>query len=186
MIPPHVIATSRQRAAVTIHAAAAEDDWAVRALFSALHASNAALEPRFALAADWRGLLAEHLASDRATGNGLTLLAWAGPEPVGLAMVASHPSEPLFRHPGWAELTALYVVPTQRGGGVADRLMAAAQEWARERRFREIRLYVTASNTRARRFYAAAGLRPIQEIWMAVIEGSHGVPSCDGHLARNP
>lgn len=176
MIPTHQITASRPRAAVTIHAAAPEDDWAVRALFGALHASNAALEPRFALAADWPRLLAEHLAHERATGNGLTLLAWAGPEPVGLAMVASHPAEPMFRHPGWAELTALYVVPAQRGAGVADRLMAAAQDWARQQEFSEVRLYVTASNDRARRFYASAGLRPIQEIWMAVIEGSGLAP----------
>jgi ribosomal protein S18 acetylase RimI-like enzyme len=167
MISTHTITTGRPDGAVAIHPAAAEDEWAVRSLFGALHAGNAALESRFALAAGWQGLLAEHLACERVSGMGQTMLAWAGREPVGLAMVAGNPGAPMFRHRGWAELTALYVVAAFRGAGVADRLLAAAQSWARANDFTEVRLYVTASNNRARRFYASAGMRPIQEIWLA-------------------
>lgn len=170
MTTRHAIVTAQQCDAITIQAAAPEDEWAVRSLFGMLHATNAALEPRFALAADWPRRLVDRLAHERATGSGLTLLAWAGPEPVGLAMVASNPGEPMFRHPGWAELTAFYVTSELRGTGVADRLFAAARDWAQARQIREIRLYVTASNTRARRFYASAGLRPLQEIWLADVD----------------
>ncbi len=167
MISTHTITTGRPDSAVAIHAAAAEDEWAVRSLFGSLHAGNAALEPRFALAAGWQGILAEHLVRERATGMSQTMLAWAGREPIGLAMVAGNPGAPMFRHRGWAELTALYVAPTFRGAGVSDRLLMATQGWAQANDFTEIRLYVTASNNRARRFYASAGMRPIQEIWLA-------------------
>jgi ribosomal protein S18 acetylase RimI-like enzyme len=166
MISTQLIPVDEQDATIAIHPAAAEDEWAVRALFGALHAGNAALEPRFALAAGWPRLLADRLTRERATGSGLTFLAWAGVEPVGLAMVVGNLGEPMFRHSGWAELTALYVAPTLRRAGVAGRLLAAAQGWARAKDFAEVRLYVTASNSRARRFYAAAGMRPIQEIWI--------------------
>lgn len=167
MISTQTITTIRPDGTIAIHPAAPDDEWAVRSLFGALHAGNAALESRFALAAGWQRLLAEHLAHERTTGSGLTMLAWAGREPIGLAMVAGNLGAPMFRHRGWAELTALYVVPAFRGAGVADRLLAAAQGWAREKDFTEVRLYVTASNNRARRFYASTGMRPIQEIWMA-------------------
>lgn len=150
---------------ITVRRAAAADEPAIRSLFVALHAHNAALEPRFALNAGWERLLAAQLAEEWATNRGATLLAGDGPRPVGLAMIAGHVDSPLFRHQRWAELTALYVVPDARGGAVADRLLAASLAWARTHGYDEVRLYVTASNTRARRFYAGTGFRPLQEIW---------------------
>jgi GNAT superfamily N-acetyltransferase len=159
------IAPPRSGHAVTVLGAAEGDEWAVRALFRDLHAFNAALEARFALEDGWERLLAEHLAAERAAGTGSTLLAWDEDGPVGLAMVAAHTDSPLYRHRRWAELTALHVVPRARGTGVADLLLAAARAWAEDRGFRELRLYVTTSNERARRFYDRSGFRPIQEIW---------------------
>jgi GNAT superfamily N-acetyltransferase len=141
------------------------DGGAVRALFAALHAFNAGLESRFALDEGWERELAAHLAREREFENGLTLVAWDGDEPVGLAMVAAHADSPLFRHRRWAELTALYVVPGARGGGIAATLLAVATDWAVGRGLGEVRLYVTASNETARRFYRGHGFRPIQEIW---------------------
>jgi GNAT superfamily N-acetyltransferase len=141
------------------------DGWAIQALFAALHAFNAGLESRFALAEGWERELSAHLARERELENGLTLLAWDGDQPVGLAMVAAHADSPLFRHRRWAELTALYVVPEARRGGIAAALLAAATAWAVGRGLGEVRLYVTASNEPARRFYRGHGFRPIQEIW---------------------
>lgn len=170
----------RQRI-VTVRRAAPEDKGAVRALFGALHAFNAALEPRFALADGWEQVLARHLVRKEAGGQDVTLLAWDGADPVGLAMVAGHVDSPLFRHRRWAELTALYVVSGVRGAGVADRLLAEARTWAGSSGFGELRLYVTASNQQARHFYAKAGLRPIQEIWTMALDLASGAdaPSPD-------
>ena len=161
----HTITTERRQVRVSVRRAVTEDEGAVRALFAALHRFNAGLESRFALADGWERVWAEQVAQERAAGQSVTLLAWDGDEPIGLAMVTGHVDSPLFRHRRWAELTALYVDAGFRGASVADRLLETGRAWARANGFVELRLYVTASNDRARRFYAKAGMRPIQEIW---------------------
>jgi ribosomal protein S18 acetylase RimI-like enzyme len=152
---------------VTVRQAEPGDEWAVRRLFADLHAFNASLEGRFALADGWERVLIDHLIQERQSGRGVTLLAWDGDEPVGLAMMGAHTDSPLFRHRTWAELAALHVVPEARGRGVADLLLAAGSVWAEERGYAEVRLYVTAANERARRFYDRSGFRPLQEVWTA-------------------
>jgi ribosomal protein S18 acetylase RimI-like enzyme len=152
---------------VSVRRAEPGDEWAIQHLFGELHAFNASLDGRFALADGWDQVLSEHLTQERETQSGVTLIAWDGNEPLGLAMMGAHTDSPLFRHRCWAELTALHIVPAARGRGVADLLMAAGTAWARERGYDEVRLYVTASNERARRFYDRSGFHPIQEIWTA-------------------
>jgi ribosomal protein S18 acetylase RimI-like enzyme len=152
---------------VTVRRAGPGDEWAIHRLFGELHAFNASLEARFALADGWERVLSDHLRQERTTGCGVTLLAWDGADSVGLAMLGSHTDSPLFRHRSWAELTALHVVPAARGRGVADLLLTAGSAWAEERGHAEIRLYVTTANDRARRFYGRAGFRSIQEVWTA-------------------
>lgn len=164
---------------VTIRPAVPTDDWAVRHLFGALHAFNASLEPRFVLAEGWEDVLDEHLAHGRAEHRGLTLLAWDEGMPVGLLMMDGHTDSPLFLHRHWAELLALYVVPSERGAGVADRLMAGGLRWAEEWSYTHVQLYVTATNLRAKRFYTRAGFRPVQEVWGAAIGSADGRPPDD-------
>ena len=154
----------RRPRVVTVCPAAPQDEWAVRLLFAALHAFNAELEPRFALGEGWAWELAVRLAEDRRTGRGVALLAWDGDEPVGLAMLAASDDPPLFRPQRWAELAALYVVPGARDRGVADALLATGLAWARERGYERMRLWMTASNVPARRFYERSGFRPVQEV----------------------
>lgn len=108
---------------ITIRAALPADDWAVHRLFEALHAYNASLDRRFALADEWCHVLDEHLAHTRAAGHGLTLLAWEAAQPIGLLMMDGHTDSPLFKHRRWAELLALYVTPEARGGAVAIGLL---------------------------------------------------------------
>jgi GNAT superfamily N-acetyltransferase len=156
---------------VTVRQAESGDEWAIRRLFAQLHAFNASLEERFALADGWKRVLTDDLNRERDAGRGVTLLAWDGADPVGLAMMSGHADSPLFRHRSWAELTALHVAPPARGRGVADLLLAAGCAWAEQRGYTEVRLYVTSANERARRFYARSGFRPIQEIWTADLDG---------------
>ncbi|NJO84916.1 MAG: GNAT family N-acetyltransferase, partial [Blastochloris sp.] len=87
-----------------------------------------------------------------------------------------------------AELVALYVAPTQRGGDLGQRLVAIGKQWAAAHGFDRLQLYVTAANERAKRFYARCGLRPTQEIWRVELQPTPGVtppadPSCspNGH-----
>ena len=155
---------------LTIRPAALDDEWAVQRLFGALHAFNATLDPRFALAAGWPAILHEHLR--RANQHSLTLLAWAGAEPVGLLMMDGHIDSPLFRHRQWAELLALYIDSSWRGGALAERLVAAGTDWAQRHGYERIQLYVTRSNVAAQSFYARHGFRPVQEIWRLELGGS--------------
>ncbi|GAB4206759.1 MAG: hypothetical protein OHK0022_34210 [Roseiflexaceae bacterium] len=150
---------------ISIRPCAAGDHWAVQRLFAALHSHNAALDARFALADGWMALLDAHLEQTRASGNGLTLLAWEGDTPVGLLMMGSHTDSPLFHHRHWVELLALYVAPEARGDGLADRLLAEGLAWTVAQGYDRVQLFVTASNLPARRFYQRAGFRCAQEIW---------------------
>jgi ribosomal protein S18 acetylase RimI-like enzyme len=157
----------------------ANNDWAVRQLFGELHTLNASFDHRFALADGWERVLGEHLDHVRETGYGLTLLAWHKETPVGLIMMGVHSDSRLFRHRHWAELLAIYVVPTFRGGPIADQLLAAGAAWAYERGYERIQLYVTASNRRAKRFYEQAGFRPVQEIWRMDLGAAEVAPPDD-------
>ncbi|MET1028995.1 MAG: GNAT family N-acetyltransferase [Dongiaceae bacterium] len=56
-----------------------------------------------------------------------------------------------------AYVAMLAVTAEAEGRGIASRLMAAAEDWARERRYRCISLDVFASNQHGRRFYARQG-----------------------------
>jgi ribosomal protein S18 acetylase RimI-like enzyme len=162
-----------------VRPATPRETWAVQALFGALHAHNAALDPRFALADGWEQVLREHLAHTRAAGHGLTLLAWEGRTPIGLLMMDGHSDSPLFRHRRWGELLALYVAPAAQGSGLADALLDAGIAWAHERGYERVQLYVTATNLRARRFYRRAGFHPVQEIWRREIGPSPQTPPDD-------
>ncbi|MCS6802985.1 MAG: GNAT family N-acetyltransferase [Chloroflexota bacterium] len=138
-------------------------------LFGALHAHNAELDELFSLAENWRELLYDHFVRTVGTPSVLWLLAWDGPRAVGLLLMEQHLDSPLFRYRRWAELVAIYVVPEQRGSGLAQRFLEEAYRWAAARNLDRIQLYVTTSNERAKAFYANAGFRPVQEIWRIAV-----------------
>jgi ribosomal protein S18 acetylase RimI-like enzyme len=138
-------------------------------LFGALHAHNAALDARFALADDWRPRVAAHLRHMITCADCCCRLAWAGEEAVGLLLGEVHEDPPIFRVRHWVELLALYVAPTQRGTGLADRLLADLTAWTTRRGLDAVQLYVTASNLPARRFYRRHGFRASQVVMRRVL-----------------
>ncbi|HEY4024859.1 MAG TPA: GNAT family N-acetyltransferase [Candidatus Dormibacteraeota bacterium] len=149
-------------------------------LFGELHHHNAALDDRFALSDGWGDVLQEHFVRTHSEPQSLWALAWEGREPVGLLIVEAHHDSALFRHRSWAELVAIYVRASHRGGGLAGRLLDAARSWAEERGFDRLQLYVTASNGAARRFYAKNGLRPTQEVWRLGLTPASSSPAAGG------
>ena len=155
------------------------DDAIVTTLFHALHTFNASLDRRFMLADGWESVLAEHLAHERRHEHGATFLAYSGGCPAGLLMMDAHTDSPLFQRRHWAEILALYVVPDQRGEGVADRLIDEGLSWTRDHGLARIQLYVTATNVRAKRFYSRAEFGPIQEIWCRDLDVATGEPPAD-------
>ena len=171
-----------------IRIAEAADAWAVELLFGALHAYNTELDERFALAEAWTEVLAEHLEHTQKHQNGVNLLAWQAERPIGLIMMDGHTDSPLFKHRRWAEIVALYVDSTVRKSNVAPRLLEAGLGWAHHHGYERVQLFVTASNERAKRFYARSGFRPVQEIWrieLADVDQFNGMDDiCESDYAQ--
>jgi ribosomal protein S18 acetylase RimI-like enzyme len=75
--------------------------------------------------------------------------------PVGIAGAYTPPDEPDVR-----EVVGMWVQPAQRGGKLADQLLAAVLDEARADGVAAVRLWVTNSNARATGFYRRHGFRP--------------------------
>jgi len=88
---------------------------------------------------------------DRA-GSGRTFAALDGDTIVGLA--TGLPED------GQWQLVGMWVSPKVRGTGIADRLVAAVCELARQSGFTSVTLWVTEVNDRARAFYLRLGFAP--------------------------
>ena len=88
---------------------------------------------------------------DRA-GSGRTFAAFDGDAIVGLATGLAEDGQ-------W-HLVGMWVSPKVRGSGVADRLVAAVCELARQSGFTSVTLWVTEVNGRARAFYRRLGFAP--------------------------
>ena len=105
-------------------------------------------------------------------GSGGTFAAWQGATIVGLATVlppeAAQPSQaaqpyqaaqPAETAPAW-HLVGMWVAPACRGQRVADRLVDAVCEQARQSGAASVTLWVTEVNDRARSFYRRLGFVP--------------------------
>jgi len=144
--------------------AKAADCDAVVSLFGALHAYNASLDPHFALAAGWESLLREQFLATGDNTDKLWLLVKDGEEAVGLLIAGVHTDSPLFKYRHWIEVEALYVAESQRGSGIAHRLLNRAYTWAEDKGLSRVQLYVTASNIRAQSVYNEQGFTATQAI----------------------
>ncbi|MGW4997316.1 GNAT family N-acetyltransferase [Streptomyces hydrogenans] len=102
--------------------------------------------------ADWRAGGEERWRARLDDPTALGLVALLGDRPVGLAGGLVSPD-------GVPELRSLWVAPGARGRGLATRLVAAVEEWARERGAPLIRLAVLTGNTPARTLYERLGYR---------------------------
>ena len=78
--------------------------------------------------------------------------ASAGKEPAGLAGV--------YVEDGAANLVSMWVRPAARGLGAGRALVEAAAAWAKANDFGSLFLWVTESNTSARRLYEGCGFTP--------------------------
>lgn len=135
-------------------------------LFEALHTYNASLDSEFALRDGWHDLLCKEFVRTYNDAYHLWLLAWDNTYPAGLMKLAVHRDESAFyRQRRWAELVALYVDPAYRRMALASQFIQAACTWTAAHGIRQLQLYVTATNERARQFYHRNGFHPAQEIW---------------------
>ncbi|MBC7813121.1 MAG: GNAT family N-acetyltransferase [Burkholderiales bacterium] len=133
-------------------------------LFGALHSYNASLDAHFTLADGWENLLCREFRETAHHPDHLYLLVKEGNCAVGLLIVAIHTDSPMFRYRQWVEVEALYVAPSHRGMGIAQRLLDQAYQWAEVQGLSRVQLYVTASNERAQSVYTDQGFSVTQAI----------------------
>ncbi len=146
-------------------------------MFEHLHEFNASLNERFELAENWEAILRAKIDRESHLEQNANWIAWVAGTPAGFLMIEEHEGSPLFAQRHWAEITGIYVDRSFRGTAVPHDLIACAYDWAAERDLSDIRLFVTANNSRARAFYETEGFTHIQEIWSKIIpprERSHG------------
>ncbi len=113
-------------------------------------------------AAQWRRRLRDHA----------QFAAIIDGRPVGLIAAQQENSESVYLYSLWLE-------PVARGKGLARPLVAAAVNWARDRRARTVRLRVAADNAAARGVYESLGFRvstaeipgPLDEVAMTLSVG---------------
>lgn len=86
----------------------------------------------------------------------LLVLARLGSEAVGVLNGRLSRDSSIFRET-IVEIDNVFVVPEQRGSGIAHLLVEDAATWARARGATEMRLSVVAGNTVAERFYEQEG-----------------------------
>lgn len=86
-------------------------------------------------------------------------LAVAGDAPVGYISGGITPPDTYTRATE-ARIGSLYVVATQRGQRVGERLVEAFVAWAREQRADQVTVSAYASNQGGLRFYERVGFRP--------------------------
>jgi GNAT superfamily N-acetyltransferase len=163
--------TEQRPGSWTIAPVARDEAADLKHLFLRLHLHNASLDPRFALAENWEQHFAALIERALTGRDHLALLARNQGKPSGFLLAAVQCDSPLWRHREWAEIVALYVERPWRGTGLADDLAARALDWAAELGLPAMQLYVTASNTRAMRFYERQGFSPSQVIMRTLLPG---------------
>ena len=77
----------------------------------------------------------------------------------------------VVERPDYLSINAVYLVPEARGSGAADRLFAAAVDWAWQRTDR-LYLWVHEKNPRAEAFYRRVGFERTGETMASVLDSS--------------
>lgn len=91
-------------------------------------------------------------------------------EPCGLILTTVDEAPPVFDRPDRLTICELYVVPSHRGTGLADDLVARARQRARDAGCGELRLEVDTDNERARAFYDRHGFEPLRHTLVTTVE----------------
>jgi GNAT superfamily N-acetyltransferase len=154
-----------------IRCAQSADVAPVKAMFRALHAFNASLDPRFALSETWERHFDAAMQQTLRGEGSLCLIAHAagtGP-PYGFALATVHRDSGIWHYHEWVDVEALYVEDAWRGCGLAEALLGGVCAWAEGIGHSVVQLYVTASNERAIRFYRHEGFGQTQAIMRKVL-----------------
>jgi ribosomal protein S18 acetylase RimI-like enzyme len=98
-----------------------------------------------------------------------TFLADRGPATVGILRCADTPGSPLLFPARYGYLSSVYVVPEARRSGVLRALMAAAENWCRDRGLREMRLHSAPDNALSGAAWESLGFEIVEQLRMRPI-----------------
>ena len=83
----------------------------------------------------------------------ITVLAVSGERTIGMTVALGRPNSDHLVVP----IVSVYVTPSERRKGVAERLLSVAEEWVRDQGGSHTSLWVEEENLPARRFYESIG-----------------------------
>jgi len=136
----------------------------VAALWTALTAHHAALDPLFSLRpgsdSEIRALLAEQLRDPDAA----VFVYESGGELAGFCSVRIDRAPPIYRELERAEITDLGVRETARRRGIGSALVAAAYEWIGGRGVERVEVRVAARNREGQAFWRALGFDDLMDV----------------------
>jgi GNAT superfamily N-acetyltransferase len=112
--------------------------------------------------------------SELASHGDHALLVAAAESPPGLAGWIQISVSRIFESPSFAEIAGLVVDEARRSEGVGPRLLRAAEDWARARGCRAVRVRSNVVRERAHAFYEREGYGRIkvQQVFEKPIDGS--------------
>lgn len=126
-----------------------------------------ARNPFFAKPHPEAGRRARRLTNAELTAPGqVFLVAVRGDAVVGMLRCRTVRRSPLVADAHQAVVTTVYVVPSQRRGGVLRALLEAADRWCRQHRLTGMRLQCALSNDVGRRAWEALGFKPAELLYL--------------------
>jgi len=142
---------------------ARRDKKAVRALLEELLDSEKAVEPEWPAANEITELYFRRMMRLRRKHAGEILVAEDDGQVIGFITVLGRvlPTLPDEYPKEYAKITELIVHEPYRGRGTGRKLIAAAEDFARQSGVSSIRLEASAGNARGRQFYTGAGYREL-------------------------
>jgi ribosomal protein S18 acetylase RimI-like enzyme len=151
-------------APVAIRPAAARDVPGVAALWSAIHAHHAPLDPQFEVRPDAERALAALLDDELREADIAVFVAESASELVGFCAVRPRPAPALLVETGRAEITELYVRDADRRRGVGRALVDAALDWVRGRGIERVEVRVAARNAEGQAFWRELGFGDLMDV----------------------
>jgi ribosomal protein S18 acetylase RimI-like enzyme len=159
-----VSATARAASSTHVRRATPRDLDRLVALWTAIAAHHASLEPIFALRrgaeSELRALIGP-LLRDRDAG---VLVFEADGDLRGLCIVRIDRAPPIFRETQRAEITDLIVREDHRRRGIGSQLVGAAFEWMRRRGIDRVEVRVAARNREGQAFWRARGFDDLMDV----------------------
>lgn len=136
----------------------------VAALWAALSAHHAALDPLFSLRSDADSEIRELLAAQLRDPDTAVFVCESGGDLEGFCSVQIDRAPPIYRERERAEIADLGVREAARRRGIGTALVAAAYEWIAGRGVDRVEVRVAARNTEGQAFWRALGFDDLMDV----------------------